>query len=363
MDLRFHWSLSAVDKHLKGAKARAEVSGIPDMAAHVAFCRQAEACGIESLLTAIGFHRPDPIALAAALGMVTERVTFMVACRSGLLSPTLFAQQVNTLSVLTNGRVSINMVAGHTPGEQRGYGDFLDHDERYARTEEFLTICQAFWEQDTPVEFEGRYFRISGGRLNTPFVSDRRAAPEIYLGGKSDAAMALAAKFATCLLTLADTPARIERRAAELARSGTELGLLVSLRARPTREEALADCDSMLAGLGGRPRKVHREFAAKSDSFAFGSTLKLAEEADSPWLTRCLWTGAVPYLGAPAIALVGSYREVADAILEYQAAGVSQFLFMGWPDLEEMKRFSEGILPRLREAAGADRAPRVVQTI
>ena len=57
----------------------------------------------------------------------------------------MLVQQINTLSVLTRGRVSLNIVAGHTPHEQRYYGDFLAHDERYERTDEFLTICRRFW--------------------------------------------------------------------------------------------------------------------------------------------------------------------------------------------------------------------------
>ena len=62
-----------------------------------------------------------------------------------------------------------------------------------------------------------------------------------------------------------------------------------------------------------------------------------------------LWTGAIPYLGAPAIALVGSVEEVADALLEYKRAGVSQFLFLGWPDIDEMTFFSGHVLPLVRE--------------
>ena len=65
-------------------------------------------------------------------------------------------------------------------------------------------------------------------------------------------------------------------------------------------------------------------------------------------MTPTLWTGAVPYLGAPSIALVGSYGEVAEAIWEFRNVGVSQFLFLGWPDMDEMTRFSEHILPRVR---------------
>jgi alkanesulfonate monooxygenase len=71
-------------------------------------------------------------------------------------------------------------------------------------------------------------------------------------------------------------------------------------------------------------------------------------ESQHQWLTDCLWTGAVPYLGAPAIALVGSFDEIAGALWEYRQVGIVQFLFMGWPDLEEMKLFSRHVEPLVR---------------
>jgi alkanesulfonate monooxygenase len=102
-----------------------------------------------------------------------------------------------------------------------------------------------------------------------------------------------------------------------------------------------------LAEVGDRARKTHRDFSRVSDSVAFTSTLALAEECSSDWLTPRLWTGAVPYLGPPAIALVGSYDEVAEGILEFAKVGVTQFLFLGWPDLSEMIAFSEEVRPRV----------------
>ncbi len=74
----------------------------------------------------------------------------------------------------------------------------------------------------------------------------------------------------------------------------------------------------------------------------------MAEESGSDWLTPYLWTGAVPFLGAPAIALVGSFDEVAEAMMIYKRSGITQFLLMGWPDLEEMTLFSQEVLPRVR---------------
>ena len=153
--IRFHWSMSSVGEELKGSKARDQVSGIPDVDKHVEFCNHAASCGIEHVLTAFGFHRADPIALASALSMKTSDVNFLVACRSGVASPTLFVQQINSLSAISNGRVCINMVAGHSPKEFRFYGDLLEPSKRYDRTDEFLAICNAFWNSDEAVNFKG----------------------------------------------------------------------------------------------------------------------------------------------------------------------------------------------------------------
>jgi alkanesulfonate monooxygenase len=350
--MRFHWSMSSAGEKYRGAKARAAV-GVPELDTLVRFCRHAEDCDIESVLTAFGFHRPDPIVLAAAVGVLTTRIKFMVAVRSGVFSPAAFVQQVNTVSTLTNGRICLNVVAGHTPEEQRYYGDFLAHDERYDRTDEFLTVCNAFWRRDAQVDFEGKYYRVEKGKLNVPFVAPDRTTPEIFLGGGSGRAEQLALKHADCLWRLPDTPDNLRQRTPELIAGGIEVGLLVSLIVRPTRHEAIAATEMLLEEVGGRPRRTHEEFAKRSDSVAFTSTYALAAKNDSQWLTDYLWAGAVPFLGAPAMAIVGSPEDVADALFEFRAAGITQFLFMGWPDMEEMTIFHDEELPlvRAREAA------------
>jgi alkanesulfonate monooxygenase len=362
MGLRFHWSMSSAGAKHRGATSRAAQSGLPDLGTHVDFCRRADECGIDSLLTAFGFHRPDPIVLATALATLTERITFMVAVRSGVCSPTALVQQVNTVSALTGGRICLNIVAGHTPAEQRAYGDFLSHDERYERTDEFLTICRSLWRGDAPTTFAGKYYTIDNATLNTPFVSNRRTAPEIFLGGNSLPAEQLAVKHADCLWRLPDTPERLRPRVAALVERGIEVGLLVSVIARPTREEAVDAGYRMIEGLGAKPRLTHRDFASRSDSVAFTSTYKLADETSSGWLTSFLWSGAVPYLGAPAIALVGSAEDVANAIIEYRDVGITQFLFMGWPDIEEMTFFSEAVAPLVRAKEACEASQVAVQS-
>jgi len=346
--LRFHWSLSRVGDNLRSSRPIGEHKGLLSFEPQVDFCRRAEECEIQSVLMAFGFTRPDPFVLSMALGMKTSKLKFMVAVRSGVIAPTLFVQQINTISALTNGRVCVNMVTGHIPAELGYYGDFLTHDERYARTDEFLSICRAFWSREGPVNFNGKYYRVEDGRVNTPFVSDEATAPEIYLGGNSQLADEMAIKHADCSWRFPDEPEKLRPRIQPMIDHAKEVGLLVSIIARPTREEAIRAAGTLLQTVGVKAKEFQKEFQRTCDSVGVKRNFQLAESNKSEWLTPYLWTGAIPHLGAPAIALVGSSEEVAAAILDYKKIGVSQFLFMGWPDLEEMDRFSKEVLPLIR---------------
>src|ERR1700740_269116 len=113
MSLRFHWSLSQVGDKFRRANATRDMKGLLSLQTQIEFCQAAEQSGIDSLLMAVGFTRPDPMVLSTALGMETEKIKFMTACRPGVISPTAFVQQINTVSALNNGRVHINIVTGH----------------------------------------------------------------------------------------------------------------------------------------------------------------------------------------------------------------------------------------------------------
>ncbi len=345
--LRFHWSLSqAGDQHRRTRSTKA-MGGLPSLEAQKNLCRRAEEAGIESMLMAIGFTRPEPTLLSTVLGLETERVKFMIACRAGLLSPTMFAQQINTLSQLIGDRIMLNMVVGHTPKELGYYGDFLGHDARFDRTAEFLAVCRAFWKGNGKVDFKGDYYEVTDGQLGTPYHSDERPGPEIYVGGNSAKASELAVAHADCLWRFPDDPEKLRKPVANVVSRGTEAGLLVGLIVRPTREEALEAARNLISGFGSDSRIANREFAKNSDSKAFTSTYGLTERSE--WLTPCLWTGAIPFLGPPAIALVGSADDVADEIMRYKAIGISQYLFTGWPDDVEVGYFAKYLLPAVRK--------------
>lgn len=348
--LRFHWRLPYAGETSGLAMAdqsSAPVIGLPDPELQAKFCRYAEESGIDSLLVDFGFAKPDPMLLAAVLGRETEKVKFILAYRSGLFSPAMFVQQINTLSALIQGRILLNIVAGYSPEEQRAYGDFLSHDERYERTEEFLAICRLFWDCNGDVNYRGKHYCIEKGSLKTPFVSPERRFPEIMIGGGSSAAQRLALRQGTCWMQMADAPDKIQQNCRGALAKGIEVGLRVCLIARPTREEAVRAANA-LSSENDYYRKLagNSQFFARTDSVSFKNAYQLG---DAEWLTPTLWTGAVRVQGPTAIALVGTPEEIASAILDYKKIGISQFIFSGWPKLDEMVYFGQAVLPLIRQ--------------
>jgi len=356
MSLTFHWRLPQGGDTGGGATRAMQVTraetALPDLPAQLDFCHQAEQCGIDSVLVDLNVAKPDPIALATALAVRTQRVKFIIAARSGLLSPTLFVQQINTLSTLSNGRVSLNVVAGHSPAEQRAYGDFLPHDERYARTDEFLTICHGLWARAGGVTFSGQYFQTKDATLNTPFLSPDRTSPEIFVAGNSTESRGLARKWGTCWMRLGDTPARVAESAAPILSAGIAVGLRLSIISAPTREETMRSLAAVLEELDTSrgDRAVESTFVARSDSVSIKATYDLAA---SEWLTDYLWAGAVRSHGATTLALVGTPDVVAAGIMEFARAGVSHFILSGWPKLESMMFFGRHVLPAVRRNEAA----------
>jgi alkanesulfonate monooxygenase len=314
----------------------------PEMEGWVHFAQHAEAAGIESVLIALNRYEPDPLIISCALGLATRHLRFIVAYRSGLMQPTIFVQQVNTLSGLIDGRIDLNLVAGSSTAEQHGYGDFLAHDERYARAEEFLAVCNAFWRSNGEVDFDGKYYQVEKGKLNTPFISSHRAAPEIYVSGHSESSEQLVRSQGTCWSRVIDTPEKLEPAVARMRVAGINVCLRVGVICRPTRDEAISVAKSIL------PEDKHETTTAlKDDSQMYREGAALA--SDAHWLNSNLWAGLVPHYGPVWTTLLGSPREIAGAFLEYKKIGVSDFIMSGWPEIDEVDRFGREVLPLVRD--------------
>lgn len=352
--LRFHWMLpkggevamrTAQETNRVLTTRSTSPAAIPDMDGWTRFATSAEEAGIESVLLSFSRYEPDTMFVACAVGTATTKLKFIVAYRTGLIQPAAFVQEVNTLSGLIGGRVALNIVAGSSALEQRGYGDFLEHDERYARAEEYLAVCHSFWRNDAEVSFSGKYCRVEGGKLHTKFSAPERTSPEIYVSGHSQQAQSLALNHGSCWLRLIDTPEKLQPVVARFREQGTEVCLRLCVVCRPTHEEAIEAGKSLIPD--EQIGKEERNILSRSDSQTLKQALAAADNVG--WMSKHLWAGLVPYYGSSAITLLGSPRELAEIFLEYKRIGVTQFIISGWPKLDEMVIFGRDVLPIVRE--------------
>src|SRR6202041_2085480 len=152
MSLRFHWFLptNGDGRDIVGgghgvAPGPAGTIRPATLAYLGQVARSAEQLGFEAALPPPGAWCEDAWLVTAMLTEVTERLKYLVAFRPGLISPTLAAQMAATFQRHSNGRLLLNVVTGGDDSEQRTHGDFLGKDDRYRRTDEFLSITRALW--------------------------------------------------------------------------------------------------------------------------------------------------------------------------------------------------------------------------
>ena len=142
----------------------------------------AELLGFSGALTPTGTWCEDAWLTTAALIRETERLKFLVAFRPGSIHPTLAAQMASTYQRISDGRLLLNIVSGGEPSEQRRFGDPASYGsaERYARTDEFLTVLRGAWDPEG-VNFSGDFYDVEDARVRD--VPD--PLPKLYFGGSS----------------------------------------------------------------------------------------------------------------------------------------------------------------------------------
>jgi alkanesulfonate monooxygenase len=312
--------------------------------------RAAEQVGFTGVLTPTGTWSEDAWLATAALIPSTSRLRFLVAFRPGSISPTLAAQMAVTFQRLSGGRLLLNVVTGGDAVEQRRFGDFADHDERYARTAEFLQVLRGAWTG--PYDHDGRFYRVEGATVLAP----PDPVPEVFFGGSSDAALPVAAEHADVYLTWGEPPdavaekiGRVRKLAADAGRT-VRFGIRLHAITRDTAAEAWAEADRLLADLD--PATVARAQASLAASESVGQQRMVALHGgrrDGLLVGPNLWAGVGLVRGGAGTALVGSHEEVADRIAEYGALGIEHVILSGYPHLEEAYRVGEGVLPVLRD--------------
>jgi alkanesulfonate monooxygenase len=311
----------------------------------------AESFGFEGALTPTGPWCDDAWITTAALAQRTERLKFLVAFRPGAMSPTLAAQMAATYQFHTGGRLLLNVVTGGDDAEQRAYGDWLDKEGRYQRCGEFLQIVRGLW-QGEPVDFDGDHLRVERAAIGR--VPDPQ--PEIYFGGSSPAALEVAARHVDAYLTWGEPPAQVAEKIGQVrelaATYGRTLryGIRLHVISRDTAEQAWAAADALLDGISDDEiAAVHARMQATQSEGQKRMNDLHGGRRDRLVVAPNLWAGVGLARGGAGTALVGSHAEVADRIEEYAAAGLDEFVLSGYPHLEELYWFGEGVLPLLEQ--------------
>src|SRR5271165_2485563 len=317
----------------------------------------ADAQGFYGVLLPTGRSCEDAWVVASTLIPETSRLRFLVALRPGLVSPTLAARMCGTFDRLSHGRLLINVVSGGDPVELAGDGVFLDHDGRYEVTDEFLTIWRGLLSGNPKeVNFEGRHLRVRGA--STLIAALQQPYPPLYFGGSSPAGIEVAAKHVDVYLTWGEPPAQVAvkiadvRAAAAKAGRNIQFGIRLHVIVRETDEEAWADAARLISRLDQRTIEKAQKTLVRQDSH--GQRRMLSLQTSNADLSRealeispNLWAGVGLVRGGAGTALVGSAEAVAARIQEYYELGIENFIFSGYPHLEEAYRVAELLFPRL----------------
>ncbi|MEI9996966.1 MAG: FMNH2-dependent alkanesulfonate monooxygenase [Rhizomicrobium sp.] len=314
----------------------------------------ADRLGYGGVLLPTGHGCLDGWTLASALAPLTERLKFLVALRPGIQTPALAARQAAALDQISNGRLLLNVVTGGNPTELAYDGLFLDHDERYVQTGEFLTLWRRIM-QGAPIDFDGKHLSAKGG---TPLVFPpvQTPYPPIYFGGSSAAGVAVAGEHADLYLTWGEPPAQVAEKFKEVreaaAKAGRKIrfGIRLHFIVRETEAEAWEAADRLISRLTPEIIAAAQARIAKRVEQSEGQRRMVAlhgGKTDKLEISPNLWAGIGLVREGAATALVGDPQTVAERIREYQALGVDTVIGSAYPHLEEAYRVAELLFPAL----------------
>lgn len=297
----------------------------------------------------------EALTLSAALASVTQKIKLISAIHPGLWHPGVIAKAVATIDAISNGRAAVNVVSGWFKGEFTGYGEpWLDHDERYRRSEEFIRVLKGLWTEDR-FTFKGDFYRINEAPLKPKPV--QRPHPEIFQGGNSAAARRMAARVSDWYFMNGDSVERIAAQIADIRR----------LAAQEGRDPA-----TLRFGLNGfviqrdSEKEAHetlREIIAQADTEAvegFRQQVQFAgnasPEKQGMW-AESTFEDLVQYNDGFKTRLIGTTEQIVERIGQYETVGVDLILcgFLHFTD--ELPRFGETIIPQLRASRSQRPAP------
>jgi alkanesulfonate monooxygenase len=319
--------------------------------------RAAEISGFYGGLLVSFPNTDDPWTIAPALARETKTFRFMIAFQPGFLNPIHAARLSASLQRASNGRVVYNIITGGGGPSQLWWGDRVAHDDRYARTSEFLDVLKGSWRGS--FTYEGRFYRVENGGLQPPL--SEQPIPEIYFSGSSDAAIAAAGRHADYYLSHLEPFDSLRRKLDHVrertSKEGREakFSLRFDVLARRTPEQAWADVARAWSTLSPAAlARLNQSQAGDAVGFQRQRAFRPATVTHyddlhvDTHVGPGLWGGFNLFRGGPPIGVVGSYEQAAEWIDRYLQAGIDSFVLAGTPHLEEAYRVGEEVLPLVR---------------
>jgi FMNH2-dependent dimethyl sulfone monooxygenase len=215
---------------------------------------------------------------------------------------------------------------------------FDAHDDRYARTAEWLDVLYGAWETDR-FTYRGQYYSAEETVLAPKPV--RRPRPTIYAGGESEAAKTLISQRCDAYVMHGDPIDVIAARVTDLRerREKAELppmsfGMAAYAIVRPTEAEARRELLRITNVAPGSPGYANYQDWVQNTQLERRVSLE-----DYSVSNRGLRAG-----------LVGTPEQVAERVQAYADVGVDLLLLQSSPQLEEMERFAAEVMPLVENA-------------
>ncbi len=308
--------------------------------------QMADAGGFEFLLPLARWHGHggpthtdagslETLTWASGMLAATKEIGVFATVHTPLINPIVVAKQCVTADLIGEGRLGLNVVAGWNPAEFEMFGIPLrEHDERYAYSEEWITIIKRIWSETEAFDFSGQYFNLHGA-IGYPKPMENR--PLIISAGSSSAGRKFAVRYADCLFMLIveldALPSEIQTLRSESQSDWGGIFASGHVVCRKTQKEAdeyyryivdeMVDVDSL---------QRHLKLRTGSQSIPADKLQRMKERLVSG-------TGTFPIVGDPD-AVAGTFKRISDAGIDGMAIGLINFI-------DEIPLLRDEVLPRM----------------
>jgi alkanesulfonate monooxygenase len=302
-----------------------------------------ERSGFDRVLVAHSSSSPDGFIVADQILNVTTRLGVLLAHRPGFIAPTIAARKFASLDAFHPGRIALHVITGGDDADQARDGDFSDKPARYRRTDEFLDIVQLEWSSAERFDYEGEFYRVAGAwsALRPP-----AGHLPIYFGGASDDAVRVGGRHADVYAFWGEPLDGIRQRIAQVQGAAGAAGRSIdrfSVSLRPIAADTETAAWQRAHEILDQAEEHRAEFVGQRDtSGAEGSQRLLRYAAAGELHDKRLWTALAKVTGAAgnSTALVGSYEQVAESLLDYVSVGASTLLIRGYDPLPDATAYA-----------------------